>query len=187
MDRRTALMRALPILLIAAPFAVLIVLLALGTAGGVRRSEDVVAAYSPVIPVCDGEAIAAAPDYDPTEDSHAVVVLRRVGAGWAPDPAAVPAAWQPEGPEEAALVLCLEASLPLTAPSCDPEQEAVRTYGYATRARLVASATGEEVANTVLDSAPYPGCLWAETEAAPLRNAQIQDWLAPFVQPEADG
>jgi hypothetical protein len=81
-------------------------------------------------------------------------------------------------------VLCLEASLPLTAPSCDPAHEEQRTYGYATRVRLVASATGEEVASAVLDSAPYPGCLGAETEAAPLRDEQVQDWLAPFVQPE---
>lgn len=183
MDRRTALLRALPILVFTVLFGTLIVLLALRTAGGVRQSEDVVAAYLPVIPACDGEAIALAPDYDPAAPAQRVVVLRRAGTGWAPDPAVAPEAWQPDAPEEAELVLCLEASLPLTAPPCDGDQEEQRTYGYATTARLVASATGEEVASTILNSAPDPGCWRTEPEAVPLSNEQIQAWLGPFVQP----
>lgn len=184
MDRRTALLRALPILLLTLLFSALIVFLALRTAGSVRRSEDVVAAYLPVIPACDGEPVASAPRYDPAHPTPSVAVLRRAGASWAPDPSVLPAAWQPEAPENAELVLCLEAALPLTAPSCADEQEEARTYGYATRMRLVAGATAEEVAGAVLNSAPYPGCLWAEAEPVALSNEQIREWLAPLVRPE---
>lgn len=184
MDQRTAFLRALPILLFTVLFGALIVFLALRTAGGVRLSEDVVAAYLPVVPACDGEAVASAPAYEPAAEMHPVVVLRRAGAEWAPDPDAAPKAWQPGAPEEAELVLCLEASLPLTTPACEGEQEEPRVYGYATTARLVASATGEEVASTILNSAPDPGCWRAEPEAAPLSNEQIQAWLGPFVRPE---
>ncbi len=182
MDRRTALLRAFPILIFTVLFGALIVFLSLRTAGGVRRSEDVVAAYLPVIPACDGEAIPSAPAYHPAAAAHPVVVLRRAGAEWTPDPAAAPEAWQPDTPEEAELVLCLEASLPLTTPACEGEQEEARTYGYATTARLVASATGEEVANAILNSAPDPGCWRAEPEAALLSNETIQAWLAPYVR-----
>lgn len=171
----------MPILLFTFLFGALIVFLALRTAGGMRRSEEVVASYAVMLPACDGEPVAGAPVYEAGEDGpHPVVVLRRAGAGWAPDPTALPVGWQPAQPESAELVLCLEASLPLTAPACD-DAEATMVYGYATTARLVAAATAGETARTTLNSSPDPGCWESELEAAPLSNEQIQGWLAPFV------
>ena len=186
MDRRSALLRALPILVFTVLFGALIVFLAWRTAGGVQRSEDVVAAYAPVLPACDGEPVASARPDDASRPAHSVVVLRRAGTGWTPDLAVLPASWQPATPGEAELVLCLEASLPLTAPACDNTQDELRIYGYATTTRLVASATGEEVASTILNSARYPGCWRTETEATPLSDEQIQAWLAPYIQPDIE-
>jgi hypothetical protein len=184
-SRRSAFVRAMPILLFTVLFGVLIIFLALRTAGGMRRSEAVVATYAPILPACDGEAIVRAPVYESqAARRHPVVLLRRAGPTWAPDPAALPAAWMPEQPAAAELVLCLEAALPLTTPACDGEQPA-RVYGYASTARLVAAATGEAVASTTLTSAPDPGCWQTELEALPVTNEQIQAWLAPFVNVEA--
>jgi hypothetical protein len=184
MVRRTALLRALPILIFTLLFGAFIVALALRTAGGVRRSEDIVATYAPVAIACDGEAVATAPAYDAgASASHPVVVLRRTATGWAPDPAVLPPDWMPATPEEAELVLCLEAALPLTAPACDGGEQEAPTYGYATTARLVASATGEDVASTILNSAPDPGCWRPDTEAVLLSDEQIQGWLRQFAQP----
>jgi hypothetical protein len=174
----------MPILLFTLVFGVMIILLVLRTAGGVRRSQAVVATYSAILRACDGEAIVGAPAYESqAAGHHPVVLLRRAGATWAPDPAGLPAAWMPEQPAAAELVLCLEASLPLTTPACDGEQPA-RVYAYASTARLVAAATGEEVARTALNSAPDPGCWQAEPEALPVSNEQIQTWLAPYVDAE---
>jgi hypothetical protein len=183
--RRTALVRTMPILLFMVLFGTLIVFLALRTAGGMRRSEEVVATYAAALPACDGEPVAGAPVYEPGEDGpHLVVLLRRAGAGWAPDPAVLPAVWGPTQPTAAELVLCLEASLPLTAPACD-EVSSGMVYGYAATARLVAAATAVEVARTTLNSAPDPGCWESEPEAQPVSNEQIEAWLAPYVSEEA--
>lgn len=182
-SRRTAFLRAMPILLFTLLFGVLIILLVLRTAGGVRRSQAVVATYGAVLPACDGEPIVGAPAYESPAGHHPVVLLRRAGVTWAPDPAGLPAAWMPEEPAAAELVLCLEAALPLTTPACDGEQPA-KVYAYASTARLVAAATGEEVARTALNSAPDPGCWQTEPEALPVSNEQIQVWLAPYVDAE---
>jgi hypothetical protein len=183
-SRRTAFMRATPILIFTVLFGALIVFLALRTAGGMRRSEKVVATYAAVLPACDGEPVAGAPVYEAGgAGPHSVVLLRRAGAGWAPDPAALPPAWRPPQPAAAELVLCLEASLPLTAPACDGAAPAM-VYGYAATVRLVEAATAAEVARTMLTSAPDPGCWESEPEAAPASNEQIRAWLAPFVKAE---
>ncbi|MDT8306764.1 MAG: hypothetical protein RRC07_12580 [Anaerolineae bacterium] len=184
--RRAALKQTMPVLVLTLLFALLIVFLALHTAGGVRRSQAVVASYDDVLPACEGQAVKGAPPYEATVVRlHPVVLLRRAGSGWAPDPSALPATWMPDEPAAAELVLCLEASLPLTAPACS-EDSAPAVYGYATTARLIAVATGETVASSVLNSAPDPGCWETEPEAAPLRNEQVQAWLARFVDAGGD-
>lgn len=180
-SHRAALIRALPILLFTIIFGALIVSLALRTAGGVRRSQAVVATYEDVLPACEGQAVKGSPAYDASSsERHPVLLLRRSGSDWAPDPAALPAEWLPDDPSEAELALCLEASLALSAPACDDEATTA-VYGYAATARLVALATGEMIANTILTSAANPGCWQTEPAAIPLRNDQLQEWLASFV------
>jgi hypothetical protein len=179
--RRKALIRAMPILLFTVVFGALIVFLALRTVSVVRRSQVVVASYEAVLPACDGQAVKGSPSYNAGSDRlHPIVALRRSGSGWAPDPEALPAAWTPDEPAAAELALCLEAALPLSAPACDDEVT-LAVYGYTATARLVATATGETVSSTVLTSAPDPGCWNIESEGAPLRNEQLQEWLMGFV------
>jgi hypothetical protein len=173
--RRSAVARALPILLVTLLGIAVIAYIFLQTADAVNQNALLPTA------ACEGVANGRLPLYAPTSGTHPVSAFRSIEERWVPDAQAVAADWIPAAPNETELVLCILAAEPLTHPTCDATEATV--YGYAQPLRLVAAATADIVAETVISSSPPPDadCLATAVVAPPqVTTLQIQAWLSRF-------
>jgi hypothetical protein len=185
--RRIAIFRTLPIAVFTLLFGIVIVFLALRTAGGVRRSQEVVGGFAPFALACEGEGGPAATAYEETSGIHPVVAFRRLEGEWVLDSTLLPADWFPPTPADVELVLCLGTRSTLTAPRCTPTADGAvptRVYGYLLPLRLVSARTGETIIEDRLNSAPRTLTCWdaeAEPEALGVSAEQIRSRISSYV------
>lgn len=185
--RQIALFRTWPIVLFTVLFGAVILFLVLRTAGGLRRSEEVVTRFAPLAHACDGGGIDAATPYTEESGLHPVVSFRRLEGAWVLDPTLLPTAWFPAAAADTELVLCLGERSALTAPRCSDtsgEPTPTRVYGYRLPLRLVDAHSGELIVEDVLNSAPRTLSCWeadAEPAALGVSAEQIRSRIRLYV------
>jgi hypothetical protein len=187
---RYAFSRSLPILIGILIFGGIIGAIALRTIGNANELQERFGVYGPLAAACDGEAVPLAAPYEQALDEPPTVVFRQVPGGWAADPASVPDGWWPDAPEDAMLVLCLQAPAPLTVPSCAPGEDATRVYGEVQPARLVAAHDAAEIASAPVTSTAVPGCFDPDSdppeEIPRVTPAQIRAWLEQRIREQVE-